>query len=270
MGVSKRSVLWLVLAINIVILAYAMITAGGTNAQPLRLTAIPSPEGTVEGFFRALSQRDFKTADEYISNYRTLGLSDSLTSGSDALSGYIYEHIFDSYSVSPLPGAQDDPTSNGTSGAAASPSDAWRGMTVIPESEYKITGSRASVTVGYTCLDTEKVAERLTGLLRDIGQRTAAAGIAVDNDGKALELFRESVDILETEDVRGFYTRTAIGIELVYTDGRWKIVLTPELSDALCGKFPQDKQETSSSDAGIAENINTETDGQQTEENGNE
>lgn len=239
MSAAKRVTLWGLVAVNIVIILILLTGSPSGGVGPLSCVKTPSPEGTVERFFYALANRDFQTADGMICNYTTLGISQP-ASGSDALSVYIYENLFDSYSIAPVSAGEDaSPSDLSVSAGDASPSDISGADVILPAEEYKVSGSSAEVECVFTGLDRARLSEELTMQLREIGKNAAEQGVAVDNDEMALKLFGRSLDELKKKDVSNFRSSKRIKIQLAYTDEEWKIVLTPELYDVLTGRFAE-------------------------------
>ena len=237
MSDTKRAALFAAVILNIVFILIVMTSAGGQcrGTYPVRLNDIPSPEGTVEQFFRCIRQNDLDGADALIANYRTLGFDEAeAVSGSDALSVYISEHLTDSYAIEAVDAAIYSPS---PSDMPVTPSDVWMNSVVIDAEDYTISGGNAVTKVRYTCLDSSKLTERLAVLSGQLGKQLAESGVAVDNDQAAMELFDKAVDSLAADDCRKYYSTITLDIELSYIDGGWRIVVTPELYDALCGKL---------------------------------
>lgn len=237
MSNTKRAALYAAVILNIVFVLIVLTSAGGQcrGTYPVRLNDIPSPEGTVEQFFRCIRQNDLDGADELTANYRTLGFGEAeAVSSSDALSLYIAEHLTESYAIESVNAAKYSPS---PSDIPVTPSDVWMSSVVIGADDYTISGGNAVAKVRYTCLDSAKLTERLAVLSRKLGKKLAESGVAVDNDQAAMELFDKAVAKLSADDCRKYYSTVTLDIELSYIDGKWRIVVTPELYDALCGKL---------------------------------
>ena len=233
--------------LNLIVLLWAAMTAGGAETQPRMLTTVDNPKPTVEAFITSLSERDFDKCMDYVSNYGSLG--DAVVSGSDQPIGssdriteYLYEQLLASYQVTFLDESNVRPVSG-----------------KVIESDYTVSGRDATVTFEFTVFDTVKFSQRLSQIVTDIASQRKFEGFEYDSDEKAYELIEQSFQKILEEPAENFLTTAVITVNLVYVDKAWKINIDDRFYDALMGdlrgyeSYVSDSDVVSNSDEGGAE-----------------
>ena len=194
-----------------------LLCACDTDFTPKPLQPISNPKLALTEFVENLNEHEFEESYKYISNYADLGF-DAVQSNSDAVALFMRDALLESYSVEFLNNEN-----------LISITDA------ISESDFFVVGTQASVDIIFTALDIDAVAVRMTELATEIGYQHKFNGYVYDSDEKAEGLILEVLEVVKKEDMKKYYVKHELSIDLEYKDNMWKIIMNDELYDILLG-----------------------------------
>lgn len=204
-----------------VLLAVLLLAGCGTFAG----RSVDNPKRTIIGFIDAMQADRFDrsaadTAMSYIGNYSTMGFEKYTEVNDSRLERMLFDLLRNSYSVE-FDSSSLDPVPSPYQGK-----------------DMTISGTQAFVRLSFTSLDISQMSEPLSEIVTEIGAERMYDGEIYETESDAAALVEEvfTERFVSDGDVSDYCTERRLTLELVYSDGGWKIVVSDEFYDALLGK----------------------------------
>ncbi len=174
----------------------------GCTGEAVSLTELPDPAVSVESFFEHLENEEYDAADELVYNYVTLGMVDS-------------DRV-------------EDPLMQ----VFCSELNRQRSYEVVMEPQ--VDGKKAIMTVKVTTLDLRRVYDPLIVSVKETIKRMQYEGEEVETDETILAVATDELNKLLTGE-KSMTTTGIFAVELVYSKGEWRLIISDELYSALIG-----------------------------------
>lgn len=186
----------------VLVLSAILLALCGCSGEAVSLTELPDPTVSVEEFFEYLSNEEYTAADELVYNYVTLGMTKS-GNIDDALMQVFCRQLKEQ-----------------------------RSYEVVTEPQ--VSGKTAIMTVKVTTLDLREVYDPLIENVKETIRTMQYNGENTDSEEIILEVASEELSSLLTSD-KPLTTTGIFAIELVYSNGKWRLIISDELYSALIG-----------------------------------
>ncbi len=185
-----------------ILLSAVLLMLCGCTGEAISLTELPDPTLSVESFFEHLENEEYAEADELVYNYVTLGMTGSERI-EDPLMQVFYREL-----------------------------NAQREYEIVMYPQ--INGKTAVMTVKVRSLDLRKVYDPLAVNVKDTIRHMQYVGEKVDTEEAILAVTSDELGKLLTDNEE--MTTTGIfAVELIYSKGEWRMVISDELYSALIG-----------------------------------
>lgn len=186
----------------IVFIAVLLLSVCGCSGEAVSLTELPDPTVSVNSFFGHLENEEYAEADALVYNYVTLGMTES-DRIEDPVMQVFYREL-----------------------------NAQRSYEIVMEPQ--ITGKNAVMTVKVTTLDLRKVYDPLIVNVKESIRHLQYVGEKVDTEEAILAVASEELGKLLSGN-KSMTTSGIFAVELVYSKGEWRLVISDELYSALIG-----------------------------------
>lgn len=186
----------------VVFIAVLLLSVCGCSGEAVSLTELPDPTVSVNSFFGHLENEDYAEADALVYNYVTLGMTES-DRIEDPVMQVFYREL-----------------------------NAQRSYEIVMEPQ--ITGKNAVMTVKVTTLDLRKVYDPLIVNVKESIRHLQYVGEKVDTEEAILAVASEELGKLLSGN-KSMTTSGVFAVELVYSKGEWRLVISDELYSALIG-----------------------------------
>lgn len=186
----------------VLVLSAILLALCGCSGEAVSLTELPDPTVSVEEFFEHLSNEEYAAADELVYNYVTLGMTKS-GNIDDALMQVFCRQLKEQ-----------------------------RSYEVVTEPQ--VSGKTAIMTVKVTTLDLREVYDPLIENVKETIRTMQYNGENTDSEEIILEVASEELSSLLTSD-KPLTTTGIFALELVYSNGKWRLIISDELYSALIG-----------------------------------
>ena len=211
----------LVCAAVCVLLAASLLTGCVTFSG----RSVDNPKRVIVNFIDAMQSERFDrnaadTAMSCVANYSTMGFEKYTELSGSELEKTLFDLLRKSYSVD-FADSSLEPVPSPYQGK-----------------DMTISGTQAFVRLSFTSLDISLMSEPLSDIVTEIGAERIYEGevYATEEDAAALveEVF--TGQFVSDGDVSDYCVERQLTLELAYSDGGWKIVVSDEFYDALLGK----------------------------------
>lgn len=222
-GKRKFAAVIAMAAVICLLLCSCKITVDTERFASKPYSKIENPKLTVQRFVDALHEGDFKACDGLMSNCASIGENFALMSDSDAFSEFLYQSLIDSYKVE-FSGDSE----------FVSVTDA-----IVSETDYTVTGQKATVTYTLTVLSLDPLCKRMNELAKDIGyklQFESDEGASFETDEALSGLIDDVLETVKKEDITQYYKTREFTTNMVYTGDMWRLELSDELYNTLLGR----------------------------------
>lgn len=179
-----------------------LLTVCGCSGEAISLTELPDPTESVDEFFKLLADEEYAAADELVYNYVTLGMTRS-GNVDDAVMQVFCREL-----------------------------NAQREYEIVMEPQ--VNGKNAVMTVKVTTLDLREVYDPLIANVKDTIRHMQYVGEKADTEDIILEVASEELSLLLTGD-QPMTTTGIFALELIYSKGQWRLIISDELYSALIG-----------------------------------
>ena len=188
--------------VTAMLLAAMLLTLCGCSGEAVSLTKLPDPALSVESFFEHLEKEEYAEADELVYNYVTLGMTGSERI-EDPLMQVFYREL-----------------------------NSQREFEIVMEPQVK--GKTAVMTVKVKSLDLREVYDPLIVNVKDTIRHMQYEGEKVDTEEAILAVASEELGRLLAEN-ESMTTTGIFAVELIYSKGNWRLIISDELYSALIG-----------------------------------
>lgn len=219
----KFAVVTAIAAVVCLLLCSCKITVDTEKFASKPFSKIENPKLTIVRFVDALHEGDFKSCDGMMSNCASIGENFETLSQSDAFSTFLYNSLIDSYKV--------EFSDNGN---IVSVTDS-----IVSESDYSITGQKATVTYTLTVLSLDPLCKRMNELAKEIGyqqQFESDKGASFETEEALNGLIDDVLETVKDEDITQYYKTREFTTEMEYVGNMWRLELSDELYNTLLGR----------------------------------
>lgn len=208
---------WICAAICLLLAAFMLAGCGSRM--------VDNPKKAIVNFIDAMQSDRFDSsaadiAMSHIGNYSTMGFEKYTEVNDNLLEKTLFEMLRNSYSVEftensldpvPLP---------------------YRGK------DMTVSGAQAFVRLRFTSLDISLMSESLSEIVTEVGSERMYDGITYETEEEAAALVEEVFTrrLVSDGDVSDYCVERSLTLELTYSEGSWKIMVSDEFYDALLGK----------------------------------
>lgn len=208
---------WICAAVCLMLVIFVLAGCGARTVE--------NPKRAIVDFVEAMQSDRFDSsaadiAMSHIGNYSTMGFEKYTEVNDSLLEKTLFEMLRNSYSVEfaeesldpvPLPYQGKDMT---------------------------ISGTQAFVRLRFTSLDISLMSEPLSEIVTEVGAERMYDGITYETEAEATALVEEVFTrrLVSDGDVSDYCVEHPLTLELAYSDGSWKIMVSEEFYDALLGR----------------------------------
>ncbi len=187
-----------VLALSVIM----VLTVCGCSGEAVSLTELPDPTESVDKFFELIADEEYAAADELVYNYVTLGMTRS---------GNIDDAVMQVF---------------------CRELNAQREYEIVMEPQ--VNGKTAVMTIKVTTLDLREVYDPLIANVKETIRQMQYVGENTEGEDIILEVASDELaELLESD--QSLTTTGIFALELVYSKGQWRLIISDELYSALIG-----------------------------------